>query len=107
MLIVVKNKSRTAVLKRDLNKSFAMKDLGPARKISGIQIHRDKDKKELSLSQKQYIEKVLKRFNMTEAKVVSTPLAKHFKLSTSQSPSTNKEKKEMFCIPYSSAKDPL
>ena len=72
-----------------------MKDLGQAKKILGIQIHRDRKKKELSLSQKQYIEKVLKRFNMTEAKVVSTPLAKDFKLSTTQSPSTNEEKKEM------------
>ena len=35
--------------------------------------------------------------------MVSTPLAKHFKLSTTQSPSTNEEKKEMSHIPYSSA----
>ena len=40
---------------------------------------------------------------MTETKVVSTPLAKHFKLSTTQSPSTNEEKNEMLSIPYSSA----
>uniref|UniRef100_A0A3Q7FYT6 Reverse transcriptase Ty1/copia-type domain-containing protein n=1 Tax=Solanum lycopersicum TaxID=4081 RepID=A0A3Q7FYT6_SOLLC len=40
---------------------------------------------------------------MTETKVVSTLLAKHFKLSTSQSPSTNEEKNEMLSIPYSSA----
>ena len=40
---------------------------------------------------------------MTETKVVSTPLAKHFELSTTQSPSTNKEKNEISSIPYSSA----
>jgi len=40
---------------------------------------------------------------MIETKVVSTPLSKHFKLSTTQSPSTNKEKNEMSSIPYSSA----
>ena len=39
---------------------------------------------------------------MTETKVVSTPLAKHFKLSMTQSPSTNEEKNEMLSIPYSS-----
>ena len=104
MLIVGKNKSRIAVLKKQLSKSFAMKDLGPAKKILGIQIHRHRDRKELFLSQKQYIEKVLKRFNMTDAKVVSTPLAKHFKLSISQSPSTDEEKKEMSRIPYSSCR---
>ena len=40
---------------------------------------------------------------MTETKVVSKPLAKHFELSTTQSPSTNEEKNEMSSIPYSSA----
>ena len=40
---------------------------------------------------------------MTETKVVSTPLAKHFELSTTQSPSTNKEKNETSSITYSSA----
>ena len=40
---------------------------------------------------------------MTETKVVSKPLAKHFELSTTQSPSTNKEKNEISSIPYSSA----
>lgn len=106
MLIVGKTKSRIVILKKKLSKSFAMKDLGPPRKILGIQIHRDRDKEELSLSQ-QYIVKILKRFNMTETKVVSTPLAKHFKLSTIQSLSTNEEKQEMSSIPYSSAVDSL
>ena len=40
---------------------------------------------------------------MTEKKVVSTPLAKHFELSTTQSPSTIEEKIEMSSIPYSFA----
>ena len=80
MLIVGKNKSRIAVLKKELSNSFAMKDLGPTKKILGIQIYRDRHKKKLSLSQKEYIEKVLKRFNMKETKFVSTPLAKHFNL---------------------------
>ena len=39
---------------------------------------------------------------MTETKVVSTPLTKHFKLSPTRSPSTNEEKNEMLSIPYSS-----
>ena len=53
MLIVGKNKSRIAILKKELSNSFAMKDLGPAKKILGIQIYRDRHKKMLSLSQKE------------------------------------------------------
>lgn len=59
MLIVDKNKSRIAVLKKELRNSFAMKDLGTTKKILGIQIYRDRHKKKLSLSQKEYIEKLL------------------------------------------------
>ena len=40
---------------------------------------------------------------MDKAKTVSCPLANHFKLSTMQSPSTDKEKEEMKKIPYASA----
>ena len=103
ILIVGRNPSRITNLKKQLSKSFSMKDLGPAKQILGIRICRDRMKKKLYMSQEKYIEKVLQRFNMSKAKVVSSPLATHFKLSTTQSPSTDKEKKEMERVPYSSA----
>ena len=54
------------------------------------------------MSQEQYIEKVLERFNMSKAKVVSSPLASHFKLSSRHSPSTDKEKEDMRRVMYAS-----
>ncbi|GJR20718.1 putative RNA-directed DNA polymerase [Tanacetum coccineum] len=69
MLIVGKNIGRIAQLKRDLSKSFSMKDLGPAKQIIGIRIFRDRGTKKLHISQEHYIEKVLCRFNMDKAKV--------------------------------------
>jgi hypothetical protein len=80
-----------------------MKDLGPAKQILGVRIQRSRKDKKLFISQEQYIEKVLERFNMNNAKVVSSPLATHFKLSTKQSPSTDEEKEDMERIPYASA----
>ncbi|KAG8491187.1 hypothetical protein CXB51_014418 [Gossypium anomalum] len=65
-----------------LNEEFEMKDLGPAKKILGMEILKDRKTSKLYLSQKGYIEKVLCRFNMQSAKLVSTPLAVHFKLSS-------------------------
>jgi hypothetical protein len=41
-----------------------MKDLGDTSYVLGIEIHRDRIRGMLSLSQKAYIEKVLKRYNM-------------------------------------------
>ncbi|GKC98802.1 retrovirus-related pol polyprotein from transposon TNT 1-94, partial [Tanacetum coccineum] len=58
MLIVGKNIGRIAQLKRDLSKSFSMKDLGPAKQIIGIRIFRDRGAKKLHISQEQYIKKV-------------------------------------------------
>ena len=67
MLIVGKNAERINQLKIKLSKSFAMKDLGPAKQILGIRITRDRASKKLHMSQEQYIEKVLRRFNMDKA----------------------------------------
>jgi hypothetical protein len=57
---------------------FDMKDLGAAKKIIGMEIVKDRKSRLLYLSQKNYIEKVLRHFNMQNAKLVSTLLAPHF-----------------------------
>ena len=41
-----------------------MKDLGSANKILGIQIHRDRNNMKIWLSQKNYLKKILRRFNI-------------------------------------------
>ena len=46
---------------------------------------------------------MLERFNMSQAKVVSSPLASHFKLSNRHSPSIDEEKEDMRRVPYASA----
>ena len=80
-----------------------MKDLGPAKKILGIRIVHDRSLGLILLSQENYIKKVLERFNMDKAKPVNCPLAGHFKLSSSQCPTSDEEKNEMQKIPYASA----
>src|ERR1044072_6584102 len=62
----------------------------------------DMKQKKLWLSQEHYVKRVLQRFQMEKAKAVSTPLATHFKLSVSQSPSSEAEKSEMQRVPYAS-----
>ena len=91
-----------------MSKSFATKDLGPSKQILGMRIERDRSSNRLYLSQEKYIEKVLCKFKMDNAKAVSCPLAAHFKLSTKQCPSTDekkkkKKKKKMQHVPYASA----
>ena len=60
-----------------------------------IQIHRDRSWGTLGLSQKSYIDKVLKRFGTQECKLGDTPVANGDKFSLSQYPRNDFEVKEM------------
>ena len=84
------------MLKRKLATSFAMKDLGAAKQILGMRITRDRKNHKLAFSQNEYIQEVLKRFNMHNAKPVSTPFASHFKLSKEMSSRTQEDMDYMF-----------
>ena len=90
-------------LKKQLSKQFAMKDFGAAKQILGMRIIRDKANGTLKLSQSEYVKKVLSRFNMNEAKPVSTLLGSHFKLSKEQSLKTEEERDHMSKVPYALA----
>ena len=87
-------------IKAELESKFEMKNLGNARRILGMDIIRDRSKRELRLVQKDYIQKILKRFQADGFKPVSTPLAGHFKLSMDQRPKDDSEREELSKIPY-------
>jgi hypothetical protein len=103
MLITANSIVEVNKLKVLLSKEFDMKDLGAAKKILGMEIRRDKDAKKLRLSQAGYVNKVLERFSMENAKPESTPLVNHFRLSTSQCPKIVEETEDMSKFPYASA----
>jgi len=98
MLIACRDMLKIKELKRILSREFDMKDLDAAKwrlketgKMGGC------------LSPDKYINKVLEKFNMVDAKPVFTPLASHFVLNAKQSLSTEVELEEMKKIPYASA----
>ena len=64
MLVADLNKDRIEELKAHLARKFKMKDLGPATKILGMQIHQDRNNRKIWVSQKNYLKKVLRCFNM-------------------------------------------
>lgn len=103
MLIASKNKNEVDNVKRLLGSEFEMKDMGPAKKILGMEITRHRRRGVLFLSQCDYLRKVVAKFGMSEAKAVHTPSAAHFKLSVRMSPKTEKDKASMERVPYASA----
>ncbi|KAE8684638.1 Chitin elicitor receptor kinase 1 [Hibiscus syriacus] len=104
MLVAGSDMQEIINLKQKLSKQFAIKDLGAAKQILGMRIKRDTKSGTLMLSQAEYINKVLSRFNMQDAKPVSTPLGVHFRLSKDhQSPKTEEERAHMVKVTYASA----
>ncbi|RDX83868.1 hypothetical protein CR513_35173, partial [Mucuna pruriens] len=67
--------------KRFLMKNFKMKDIGEVSFVLGIQILRDHSQGILRLSQENYINKVLEKFDMQHSKPGDTPIAKGDKFS--------------------------
>nr|GEW38183.1 zinc finger, CCHC-type [Tanacetum cinerariifolium] len=64
-----------------LKKKFDMKELEEAKKILGMEIFRDRSRKILSVSQSEYVSKILINFRIDNGKSVQIPLGGHFKLS--------------------------
>ena len=64
MLVSGSNMQDINVLKKKLANSFSMKNLGAAKKILVMRITRDQKNYKLTLSEGEYIEKVLERFIM-------------------------------------------
>ena len=102
-LFVVTNKLEICSLKALLSGEFEMKDLGPSKKILGIEIQRNRKNKKLYLCQEKYLKKVLQRFGIEKSKSERIPLEVHFNFSTNQSPQTKEEKAYMSHVPYSNA----
>lgn len=102
MLIAAEKMCDIKKLKELLSSEFEMKDLGAAKKILGMEIFRDREKKKLFLSQKAYIEKVLTRFGMLNVKPIDTPCAANFHPTMSDEMSEG-EIDYMSRVPYASA----
>ena len=85
--------------KQHLSKTFDMKDLGKASFVLGIEIHRDRSRGTLGLSQNAYIDRVLKRFDMQSCKPGDVPIVKGDVLSKDKCPKNEVERKCMKKVP--------
>lgn len=88
--------------KRLFSRHFDMKDLGEASYVIGIEIHRDRTRGTLGLSQRAYIERVLSRFNMQQCSPSVAPVVKGDVFGSFQCPKTEVERDQMRLIPYAS-----
>ena len=102
ILLASNNLNMLIETKQMLAQHFEMKDLGNASFVLGIEIHRDRSLGVLGLSQRSYIEKILKRFNMSTCSQVSAPIQKGEIFSKAQCPQNDEEREKMKDVPYAS-----
>ena len=103
ILLASSNKNMLQETKGFLSSNFDMQDLGEASYVLGIDIHRDRSKGFLGLSQTQYIKKVLEKYNMSECSPTAAPIVNGDKFGDYQCPKTKMQSDRMKCIPYASA----
>ncbi len=89
--------------KQKLGARYKLTDLGPASWLLGIKVSRDLDARTLSLSQHAYIDSILRRFNFTDLKPISTPMDPHIQLLKSQCPESAADVARMRQVPYKEA----
>ena len=80
-----------------------MKDLGEATYILGIKIYRDISRRLIGLSQRTYLDKILKKFKMDRSEKGFLLVLQGVKLSETQCPTTAEDREKMKVIPYASA----
>ncbi|GJT00374.1 retrotransposon protein, putative, ty1-copia subclass [Tanacetum coccineum] len=100
MLIACKSKSEIEYTKGLVRKTFDMKELGPARKILGMEIVRDRGSRIRKVSQSGYVQKILNNYKVDNGKSVSLQLGAHFKVSLKDCPSSDWDVERMSKAPY-------
>jgi hypothetical protein len=75
LIIFGKDMASINDLKAQLNEEYEMKDLGELKYFLGIQVHRDRERKIIHISQAGYNRTILERYGMQNSKPASTPLS--------------------------------
>lgn len=100
LIILASHLTKLAWLKAKLKAEFEMSDLGELKYCLGVEFERDRKARTITMSQKKYIEEVLKRFNMEECKPISTPLDVNVKLLKLSEEEFEELQGEMEGVPY-------
>jgi histone deacetylase 1/2 len=79
IIVASSSQEATVALLKDLERDFALKDLGELHYFLGIEVKKQKDG--LVLTQERYATDILERVNMSNCKSISTPMATSEKLS--------------------------
>ena len=87
LLIAGNDAPAVADLNKELGDAFEVKDLGAAKMCLGLEICRNRSKRQLFLGQQKYVGTILERFCMQNCKAIATPMESGFDITQeSESP---------------------
>jgi len=79
---------------------YSITDNGPIAWFLGFQIKRDRNRRTILINQHAYIDGLLEKFQLTNAKPVSTPMDPFTQYSVDQCPSTPNQMAQMSGVPF-------
>ena len=100
MTVACRKQEEYDLLVQDLKRHFKLKELGPISSLLGVAVQRDRSKRQLTLSQRQFTQDILERFGLANVHPVSTPLDPGMRLSKEQAPKDDEERSFMQKVPY-------
>jgi hypothetical protein len=89
--------------KTDISGHFKITDLGEINFLLGFAIKRDLAARTISINQRAYINTIMERFNMRNAKPTYTPMDSGLVLSKYRCPTTSREFERMRNVPFRAA----
>jgi hypothetical protein len=103
MAITSKQAADIARLKSEIRQHWEITDGGEMHWYLGFEIKRDRAARTVSINQRAYIEALLKKFRLTNARAVSTPMEPGARFTKDQAPSTPTQAMRMRGVPYAEA----
>jgi hypothetical protein len=103
LTIVMSGKVLMDEVKKKLRTELEVMDLGEIHWLLGIEIRRDRENRSIMLSQKSYIDSIIKCFGLEDAKPLASPMEPSAHLTNTQCPATSREIGDMRDVPYREA----
>jgi hypothetical protein len=103
MALTSEKKSDIDKFKSELWKHFEISDKGEMSWFLGFEVRRDRKERTISINQRSYIEAMVEKFGLKDAKPQYVPMDPGSKYSKSQSPMSPKQEMEMRNVPYAQA----
>jgi hypothetical protein len=89
--------------KIEIKKHVEITDMGGLHWILGIEVKRIREQRKILLSQRSYIDSILRRYGFDDLTPISTPMDPNVRLTSAQSPTTTDDIAKMRDVPYHEA----